>query len=216
MAEKMVKLSRIKKGIDKSAPAKLLPMPPMPEEHRLKSKARVIASYNWIRTENGIPAIAVPGKNRKAFRSLDYGAADHYTGHPPEWTPNVPIPSPKLPSDDEARSQDEAIARHPYAFEPLLASIDICQSYHDFSDFQIVTELRNLEEPISFTSKKKSSFRIDVEVIGKTVLFLIALKETRILRMTRAPSHGLTSFTITRQHIAPIFSTRRQAAIIEF
>lgn len=55
--------------------------------------------------------------------------------------------------------------------EPLFRALSLTQPGMKMNDIDLVTDRRNLRVLLGFVSGKKSSFRIDVEVVNDTVLF---------------------------------------------
>lgn len=55
--------------------------------------------------------------------------------------------------------------------EPLFRALSLTQPGMKMNDIDLVTDRRNLRALLGFVSGKKSSFRIDVEVVNNTVLF---------------------------------------------
>ena len=124
-----------------------------------KSNVEMVSSFNWIWSEGGSSAIAVPS---------DPWEAQSYQGHPPRW--ELQIPSPHLLSNKESFLQREAISRHPHAFEPLFASLRICRPDFDFSRINLVTQLNNLRKLFRYVrGKEQDAFRIDIELIDMTL-----------------------------------------------
>ena len=124
-----------------------------------KINVEMLSSFNWIWSEDGSSAIAVPSEAWEA---------QSYQGHPPRW--ELQIPSPRLPYDKESFFQREAISRHPHAFEPLFASLRICRPDLDFPGINLITQLNHLPKLFRYVrGKEQDAFRIDIELIDDSI-----------------------------------------------
>ncbi|PAV16834.1 geranylgeranyl pyrophosphate synthetase [Pyrrhoderma noxium] len=116
----------------------------------------VVASYNW--TNSITPTIIVPGLPR-VWKGIK--------------TPFF------LSSNDKERIEyiDQNRFRLPnFPLLPLVAAIDQIKPQFDFSSIDIVTDRNNLQKLMKWIGKRVNpeldDFRIDIQVIGKTVLFV--------------------------------------------
>lgn len=92
------------------------------------------------------------------------------SGSPAIWRPpNTPR---KIKPDAGIYSMDPN--RHMFpkcSLEPLFRALSLTQPELRMNDIDLVTDRRNLRLLLGFVSGKKSSFRIEVEVVNNTILF---------------------------------------------
>lgn len=128
-----------------------------------------IASYNWLDTP--VPTIAVPGKFPHHVNPLciSFTRSLSTLGSPPIWNFSSPLKVDKDWAPVYVDINSHKLPSSP--FTPLMLAVQHMKPSFDFSEIDIITDRNNLRKLAGWAAGDAiNGFRIDVELVGKTLL----------------------------------------------